>query len=124
MRFGGTILSLLLLVAAVLLPSVAFAHENRPQSVVVAAGESHAEVAIVAVDGCSNMGCDDSCPQHGTKGAPCSSSACCVGHCVGALCIDRPMGPLLSASAIAVRPASDQVLTSSASAPPFRPPRA
>ncbi len=130
MRFGKTILGSFLLWAAILLPSVSFAHESRsPGAVAVAVEnavvvENHVDAVVTSIDDSISMDCGDCCPQHGSKRAPCSSSACCVGHCVGVLSIFQPTSLLLSGSVITVCSTRDQVLTSSAVAPPFRPPRA
>jgi hypothetical protein len=70
------------------------------------------------------MDCGDCCPEHGTKSVPCSSAACCVGHCVGVAPILDPPGLRLRVRSNLADRASDQVPASTIGSPPFRPPRA
>ncbi len=123
MRLGKTVFGLFLLLAGFMAPTMSFAHERQSPMAPKVVAESHVDVVVAAIDDSGSMDCRDCCPRHGSNGVPCSSSACCVGHCVGALSILYSEGLLQSDFATAIRPASSQVLTSSTTTPPFRPPR-
>jgi len=121
MRFANTIWGAFLLFAAIVLSSASFAHENPPALTVIGVVGGNVEM-VVAGDDCTSMECDDCCARHGTKGSPCSSSSCCIGHCVGRLpAIDTLGKPLLESSAIVLR-ISDQAFPSTVGSPPYRPP--
>ena len=123
MRFGKSIWGAFLLFSAIVLSSPISAHEKTlPVPSIAGAVAGHAEVVGVVADDCAPMDCDDCCSQHGKTDAPCSRSACCVGHFVSSVPMVDAGGrrsPKSSAIALWV---SDQALPSTVGSPPYRPP--